>query len=395
MIVKEKPRHIFYAGHIDGYIYSFYSKILQRRYDDLFIAANGLEHNAIAYRSIKEKGVGYCNYHFAKDAFDFVKAHPHCNIVCFDLSKFFDRMNTSILKTNWAALLSEKKLPPDHHQVFQSIIDFRYIEEADLIDAFRKRFEKNPRAHGHGKGASLKIRICDFKELRNLQNEFKSEGKKLLKRKCVLEMTGVPQGTAISGLLSNIYMMNFDIALKAFIEGFNGCYKRYSDDIFIAVPISISFEHIEDFVRTALKNHCSESVALNDDKTEKRTFSINSDGKGKVIDGAGKLSKIQYLGFHFDGNNIHIRNSSISKDRAKIVQAVKKHKKEKSINTVKVYKERSSRTVTVHDKQADKGFVSYAKRASKALEGSAIDQQIKKNDRFIKRSIIRLKPRTQ
>ena len=63
----------------------------------------------------------------------------------------------------------------------------------------------------------------------------------LKKKKCIhvnrnLE-NGIPQGSPISGVLANIYMMEFDLAMKHLIEEENnGLYMRYSDDIIIVLP---------------------------------------------------------------------------------------------------------------------------------------------------------------
>lgn len=47
---------------------------------------------------------------------------------------------------------------------------------------------------------------------------------------------GIPQGVHLSAVLSNLYMLDFDRRVAAAIEGMGGFYRRYSDDILIAVP---------------------------------------------------------------------------------------------------------------------------------------------------------------
>lgn len=390
--IKEKDRNIFYTSHIDGYIYSFYGHKLQACYDD-YIKTAGLSDNVIAYRSIEIKGIKYCNTHFANEAFAFVRASGGCNITCLDLSKFFDKLSPEVLKENWQKILGEEKLPADHYAIYQSLVNFRYVEESELLRIFPSRFSDNPRKHGlpEEAGGSLKNRICDYKELRAAEKSDCPSGD-LINHKNKLDITGIAQGTALSGLMSNIFMINFDIAAKAFIEGLGGCYKRYSDDIFIAVPTNVTFSDIGNKVAELLQIYCSNSVKLNADKTEKKIYQVNADGKGIVIDAEkATSSKVQYLGFHFDGKNVHIRNSSISKDRAKTVQLISKNKKgNKTIDTRNVYKKRSHRQITPVNELQDKGFVSYATRATKAHDAApGITKQIQKNDRFIKRAIKR------
>jgi len=224
-----------------------------------------------------------------------------------------------------------------------------------------------------------------------LDKTLRDGGKRLIQKKTDLDITGIPQGTPISGLLSNVFMINFDLAVKKHIEGMGGNYRRYSDDIFVMVPNTISFEETEKFISEQLKTCCAGSINLNRKKTEKRIYTVGEDGLGKITDANAKACKMQYLGFHFDGENVYIRNSSISKDRGKIIHVIRQHKKRRGqINTAQVFKMRSLRTITPYDDKRGKGFVYYGHRAATAHEGSpTIVAQIKKNDAFIKRAIKR------
>ena len=47
---------------------------------------------------------------------------------------------------------------------------------------------------------------------------------------------GIPQGSPISALLSNIYMLNFDIEMKDYVATLGGEYFRYCDDMLFIVP---------------------------------------------------------------------------------------------------------------------------------------------------------------
>ena len=44
------------------------------------------------------------------------------------------------------------------------------------------------------------------------------------------------QGSAISAVMSNIYMIKFDKLVNDLITSNNGIYRRYSDDIIIIIP---------------------------------------------------------------------------------------------------------------------------------------------------------------
>jgi retron-type reverse transcriptase len=47
---------------------------------------------------------------------------------------------------------------------------------------------------------------------------------------------GIPQGSPISALLSNIYMFSFDKHMKNYVDSIGGKYFRYCDDMLLIVP---------------------------------------------------------------------------------------------------------------------------------------------------------------
>lgn len=398
LITKDKPRNIFYASHIDGYIYSYYSSKIQNAYDK-YLRENSLEHNVIAYRSVKRGKTKYSNIHFARDAFAFLGAHADLNVSCYDLSKFFDRLDTDILLKNWAKIWGVSALPDDHKALHKQLSNFTFVEEEDLIENFRNNFSESPRRHGFDplSGGSSNHRICSYAELRQLHKDFKSRGKKLIQPKGHLDITGIAQGSAISGLLANIFMTEFDLAVKRLIEDMGGLYMRYSDDLFIAYPVTCSHAHMDETVRNLLRDTCGTSVTVNSDKTENSVVR-KIDGKLHVYMGDGVTpGRIQYLGFHLSSHGIHIRNSSISKDRGKTVQAVANAHRRKShgkIDTQSVYKTKSHRKVTNWNPDTEKGFVNYANRSAEIFDNpETLNKQIRKSDRFVRRAVVRRRER--
>jgi RNA-directed DNA polymerase len=392
LTVKEKSRNIFYTSHRDGYIYSYYAYKLQKHYEE-FLIKNELSSIVIAYRSIVKEGVKFSNSHFAHDVFEFIAHTDGCHVLCFDISNFFDRLSTDVLKKKWAQILGVETLPDDHFKVFESLVNFRYVEEGQLIENFRGKFARNPRQHGldWASGGSLTNRICSYSELRALQRDVAAQGQHLMRRKDTLGITGIPQGTAISGLLSNIFMIDFDLAIKQYVDRIGGYYRRYSDDICIIVPTAIAFAQVENYIQQQLEKNCTSSIALNHTKTEKKIYQ-NTENHPVVVDSQNNQpTVIQYLGFYFDGKRVFIRNSSVSKDRGKIVRLVRQHKKGmRRINTLEVYKKRSPRKITPYDERKQKGFVYYAERAANVhTNAETILTQVKKNDRFINRVIRR------
>jgi len=51
-----------------------------------------------------------------------------------------------------------------------------------------------------------------------------------------LKTYGIPQGSPISDLLANVYLLEFDKSVRARVDALLGSYFRYSDDILIVCP---------------------------------------------------------------------------------------------------------------------------------------------------------------
>ena len=126
---------------------------------------------------------------------------------------------------------------------------------------------------------------------------------------------GIPQGSAISAVLSNIYMLQFDQNVNEFIKQYNGKYLRYSDDTIFVLPVTAESEiqkiHLE------IRNIISKIPNLTL-KAEKTKLYYYNDGKllnkDSLIDGrVNDKNIIDYLGFSFDGKNIYLRDKTISK----------------------------------------------------------------------------------
>lgn len=137
---------------------------------------------------------------------------------------------------------------------------------------------------------------------------------------------GIPQGSGMSALLSNIYLIDFDKDLneRAKNEGF--FYRRYCDDILIVCE-SDKAETIKKEIFAKIKDEYY--LEIQDKKVELTEFRPNSKGiirafnkkkqskDGLHITNAKNESlyykPLQYLGFEYNGQNIYIRSSSLSR----------------------------------------------------------------------------------
>ncbi|MDY4332606.1 reverse transcriptase domain-containing protein [Pectobacterium brasiliense] len=187
------------------------------------------------------------------------------------------------------------------------------------------------------------------------------------------QVNGIPQGSPISALLSNIYMLNFDIEMNEYVSSLGGEYFRYCDDMLFIVPT----HEKNNVAGEAEKRLIKLKVSLNIKKTEIREFSVTP---SKI-----KCDKpLQYLGFIFDGENIFLRSSSLSRysDRMKrgvrLAKATMKRK-----NKIRKYKELAKKDLfkeKIYARYAHVGkrnFLTYGYRASRIMNSKSIRKQLK------------------
>jgi hypothetical protein len=121
-----KSRPIMYASHRDACILSKYAWDLSRELD-AYYDQSGLKRHVIAYRKL-----GKSNYHFSADALRFAQAKPHCVVLCYDISGFFDNLDHRILKDRLKRILSTPELSRDWFVVFRHVTSFSVIAKDAL-----------------------------------------------------------------------------------------------------------------------------------------------------------------------------------------------------------------------------------------------------------------------
>lgn len=384
-----KPRHVAYAAHYDAYIYSWYSTILTSKYEKL-IKEFGIEDNVLAYL---EKGKS--NIDFAFDAFSYIKEKGDCVALAFDVKGFFDSLDHELLKKMWLKVLGgQDKLPSDHYNVFTSITNFTYVDQAELTECFPdfyEALERNKKIKDKSKKKTFD-RICSPKEFREIvrgkgfikTNPFKNN---ITKSDRFGKQCGIPQGSPISACLSNIYMINFDVDLKKIVDDLGGKYYRYSDDVLLIIDKEHLVNIEEEFRKIALRNY----LVMGEDKTEKRFFSVDEKGVLNAIDEKGTNRPLQYLGFEFNGKNIYIRSSSFSKYYRRMSARIRENLKaaygKNSIAPIVFSKK-------LFDRYSDKGkrnFISYAKRAAETMGSDTIKKQSKNSISKVKKRLAKKK----
>ena len=350
--LKERP--IAYSSHVDSHIYSYYAAILNELYENE-LRTYQITRNVLAFRALNKS-----NIEFAYDAFQEIKIRGDCSAVALDLSKFFDTLDHSFLKDAWCRLLATEKLPEDHYAVFKAITKFSKVDKEKVYDLMS--IPKNNAKHTK----KTRKQICSFADFRG----------KVRKANLIIPNKagfGIPQGSPISALLSNIYMLNFDIEMNEYVSSLGGQYFRYCDDMLFIVPS----REKNNVAGEAEKRLVKLKVSLNVKKTEIREFSITP---SKI-----KCDKpLQYLGFLYDGENIFLRSSSLSRysDRMKrgvrLAKATMKRKnkirKYRGLPNKELFKEK------IYARYAHVGkrnFLTYGYRASRIMNSKSIRKQLK------------------
>ena len=285
----KKPRELYYCSHLDRCVYQRYAFLLNYQYN-IWACENNIDDVAIAYRD----SLGKNNIDFAKDAFDAIRRFPQCFILVGDFTNFFDNLEHQYLKKMMCEVLGVERLPQDYFSVFKNITRFSSWDWKDIVKAAGENIAE--------RGVRKKI---NSKETVLTKEQFQKNKKDIKKN---ISGVGVPQGSPISAVLSNIYMIKFDKDIKRYVTSKGGIYMRYSDafiivltyerDAEIAVFTSYIFSYVE-----SMKG----LIDLQKEKTSCYTY------KDEVIYEGDQPSSINYLGFLFDGKNIRIRPRAITK----------------------------------------------------------------------------------
>ncbi len=293
---KIKVRDICYAAHIDRCIFQYYSFMMNELYNER-AKADGISSVAVAYRTDLHKS----NIHFSKNAFDFMKVNSPVHIMIGDFTGFFDNLDHAYLKTQWCSLLGVDRLPSDHFAVFKNITRYSKFELTDLLRLNDLENTKSGRKELNAKARVLTPE--QFKANRSLIQPH-------------TESYGIPQGSPISGLLANIYMLEVDKSINDAVKELNGLYIRYSDDFMIILPDTAEVDAVAELKRIADLLNMAPRLTLEPSKTQYYHFTegtLVNCGKTFHQDADSSNRTINFLGFSFDGRHIRVRAKTVSK----------------------------------------------------------------------------------
>jgi len=264
----------------------------------------------------------------------------------------------------WEKTLDVERLHDDHFNVFSSLTKFSIVPKDVLNNDFAFNLPSD--------------RYCSPEQFRNNLRKGKLIEKNpnkniLVNSKRYNQQCGIPQGSPISAVLSNIYMIDFDISMSKLAADNNAVYKRYCDDIIVVCKLDEVNFFLNQLSSLAEKNELS----INADKTEITYFSKKDNlMRGYKEATFTNFKNLQYLGFEFNGQNIYIRGSSISRYKRRLATEIRECLKAangKNSLSPTVFKKK---LLTRFSSKGKRNFITYAARAAnKVMKSKTIRKQ--------------------
>jgi hypothetical protein len=291
------------------------------------LASRGLNYNIIAYRKLATpEGKGKSNIDFALDTFNVIRRYGDAAVVTLDISKFFESIDHELLRQKWCALLGVADLPLDHRAVFRAITRYAIVDR----DA---AYERLGYLTWQVKGSSrIPVYTIGFKDMpRQLctNAEFREKicGKggtftKLIETN--KEDFGIPQGSPISDMLANLYLIDFDSALKVYVDAVGGTFFRYSDDIIIIIPGGeAEAVAARDFAMEEIRKHGAKIVIKESKTSVLRYYPVPSGQAFVKLHGEQGENGLEYLGFRYDGKAAYLRDATLSRLYRKVTRSIR------------------------------------------------------------------------
>ena len=371
--IVPKSRKIFYASHIDRYIYQYYGYMLGNKYNK-FAKQIGINKCSIAYRNELHK----CNIEFACEVMKFLKQSKEAFVIVSDFKDFFDNLNHKYLKNNVKRVLNVLSLPNYYYKVLKSVCKFSYIKYDDILDRL---------GTSNKEIREKKLdRFFEIQEFRNIKKGLIHTNSKDY---------GIVQGSPISAILSNIYMIDFDKKINDLVTSNQGLYRRYSDDVIIIIPNITKGKKLYNEIMNIVNE--IPNLKLSDKKT--KCYSLLNNSIQELDKGKFEILKndtiINYLGFTYNGKKVTIREKTVAKFYRKMYAKIKNVnyysiKTGKNIGRRKLFKKYSHIGKRVKDIK-DGNFLTYVDRAEKVFGNDAdFKRQVKNSWRYLNKRLVKV-----
>ncbi|ATP41699.1 reverse transcriptase [Solibacillus sp. R5-41] len=307
----KKPREIYYAAHKDSLIYKYYGDLLNNAYNH-YASNKDINEIAVAYRNNKR---GKNNIDFAYEVFDFLLKQDQSIVIALDFKSFFDNINHKSLKQKIKRVLNVEELPKDWYKIFKNITRYSYVEKADIEEFLLDKY---------GRKKLRKIRS----KLPKIMNPTEFRQFKEGKIKVNQNFYGIPQGSGMSAVCSNVHLIDFDKEVLEWSKQKHpeALYRRYCDDLIIVIPTAnATVELLEEWKNEFLiqiDRYKDDGLIIQEKKTEMRLYRDKTIYNEKM-----EISPLDYLGFVIDKNIIKIREKSLFKYYSRAYKKTKTSKR--------------------------------------------------------------------
>lgn len=306
--VTSKTRPICYSGHLDRCIYKYYGHLLNEKYNEYAIK-NNINDTAVAYRNNLKKN----NIHYAKQAFDFIQ-QGECDIIIGDFTSFFSNLDHKYLKQMLCKVLDVTSLSPDWYAIYKNITRYSTWDLLSILKINGLLNDNELELINQPKSMLLtkKIKQLNKKEILLSKKQFRQYSKTCIKPN--KSGVGIPQGSTISAVLSNVYLIEFDKKIHDYVTNLKGLYLRYSDDFIVIMPKNkdVSFKKCLGFINDCISD--TKKLSIQEEKNKMYHYDgINTVTSIKSAKEGSTLDAVDYLGFVFDGKTITLRPKTITK----------------------------------------------------------------------------------
>jgi hypothetical protein len=222
-------------------------------------------------------------------------------------------------------MLGVAKLPKDHLKVFRAVTSYAVVNKQAVYERlghFGQKRQSTNRTSIPGyltPFSKMPKQLCTGAEFRH--KIAGGDG-----RKSLIELNfkpyGIPQGSPISDLLANLYLLDFDRTVAEHVLALGGTYYRYSDDILIIVPGDASNGMtLMKSLQQQIKTH-GKKLEIKSEKSSLFEFCKNETKQTyRLIAGKQGRNGLEYLGFRFDGKRAYIRDTTLSNLYRKVCRA--------------------------------------------------------------------------
>lgn len=290
-------------------------------------------------------------------------------------------------------------MPEDIFAVYKNITRFSYVELKDLLELNELPDTKLGRKAFNAYSRERALSTKKFRKNKNIIHASPHP-------KC-----GVPQGSPISAVLANVYMLAADRKIHEYVSTFSGFYMRYSDDFIIILPKN-STDFSEHYKKIKSILDSIPNLILKESKTKIFLVDksiVQNQTTTYLANTCNTKNIIEFLGFSFDGQYIRVRDKTISRYYNKLYRKLQTIIKNNGVtphphnhriscrNLYQQYSYKGSRyylgrkTDKINSplaKDAVKGnFLDYIYRSKKKFNGDPIDTSTKKHMQKIRKRL--------